>query len=216
MRVAKNYSFLFFILFLLIVSYFYFSSVHASYQHINSFTSCIDAGFKASLTYPETCNIPGKTFINEEQQAEIKAKVTHIPSTTLEQDYKNLIYFLNGTPIQFSHGSAFIHVDRAPTSTLTIMDTPLLLLDVDNQQHIAFLIVHKDSKSKDDTYYLSSATTLNTGSVGLNMIRLDTAIASTTYTYASGTLTVLYSTVDAHTKIKHFMFENTLLKEITK
>jgi hypothetical protein len=214
MRVAKNYSFLFVLLIILIASYMYFSSVHASYSQITSFQACIDAGFTSLPTYPETCKIPGKVFTNE-LQARKQVEESTVATTTLKDDYKNLSYFLDGQQLQFNQGTSTLFGTSTNPLTFSITNTYYMFEDEWHREYIAFLVQKNDSK-KINTYYLASATQRNTASTGLNMILLDTHIASSTFSYASGTLSVVYTTPQSRTKTKYFVLENTILKEVLR
>ena len=68
-----------FIVIALIGSYFFFRQIQSDYLAINSFQSCVDAGYPVLTTYPEQCKIPGKTFTNEAQLKEADVKETPSP-----------------------------------------------------------------------------------------------------------------------------------------
>jgi hypothetical protein len=213
MRVAKNYSFLIFLLTLLIVSYFYFSSVHAAYQDVTSFDRCIVAGFKASNTYPETCRIPGKLFVNEHQKKDVITSTENTDKTLLES-YKNLSYFFEDTRIDFSEGVGVLKASSSSEISFTILQPPLSFKDENGHDSLAFLLRKKERNTR-ESYYLSSATTLNTGSVGRNILLIDTQVSSSTSLYyASSTLVVQYGAQGTGTKTKYYLFENNILKEI--
>lgn len=213
MQVAKNYSFLIVLLFLLIASYFYFSSVNASYRQITSFEACSNAGFTVLPTYPETCKVPGKTFTNELQAQQI-AKENEVQISHIAEEYTKLTYFLNGQDIEFSEGKSSRIGTSTDTGSFVITDTSFIFKDEETKEHIAFLVEKKETP-KNTMYYLSSAMALNTGYVGLNMIPLGSNISSSTFLYASGTLSVMYTTSQVSQQTKQYVFENALLKEIS-
>jgi hypothetical protein len=213
MRVAKNYSFLILLLFLLVASYFYFSSVHASYRQITSFQACVDAGFTVLPTYPETCKVPGKTFTNELQLEQI-AKENEVKVPTITKEYTGLTYFLDGQEIQFFEGKSSRIGTSTDAGSFVIVGTPFIFNNNEEKKQVAFL-VEKRGSTKNIKYYLSSAVALNTGYAGLNMMPLDSNISSSTLSYASGTLLVVYTTSQVSQQKKQFTFENALLKEIT-
>ncbi len=218
MKLHRKYGFLFIFLILMIVSYVYFSAQQKKYNSITSFESCASKGFFVTTTYPEKCIIPGKIFVNETQKNQ---EVQEETSMTIENSFKNLSYMLDGEKILFYNGIGIISSQtpskRNATTTLVITETQGSFdINADFSPDIVFLIKKNSGNAALDEYYIASAVTLNTGYSGVNILYLDTSIASSTIVYKDTIITVEY--LDSHTlrKSKRFIFRNGILEEVLK
>ena len=227
MRRLKNNTLLFALIVVLLISFFYFKAAQNHYQSITTFKACVDAGFEKLTTYPETCKMPGKIFTNDEQQEAIAMKhasdtAMKIDTTTTAPDFKNLTYSFEGEPIMLRNGQGVIPsnpLSKRGTTTIEVIG-PQLLFDItgDSIPDTVFLLRTSNSTSSTSSisYYISSALSLNTGYIGINILPLRTMSASSTFVYKNGEIVLNFLDNATRTTVtKHFILENNLLKEIT-
>ncbi len=213
MKLAKRYLFLIFLGILLFGSYLYFRSVHMNYMTILSFDDCIKAGFPSLKTYPETCRIPGKLFTNESQKQSDYTPPTSSSTETLASSYKNLSYFVDGQKLKMTEGIGIFAASTSKQITFRATDAISFFKKATNTEYGFFLAIREDTPTKQQSYYLGSATSLYFSFTGLNFLFLDTSVSSVMFEYDDDILTVTYSNQEGLQKKKNFTIENNLLKE---
>lgn len=217
-RLSKNTFPLAVLVIAIIISYVYFTRAEKNYRSIVSFSSCASAGYSISTTYPETCSIPGKTFVNEAQIASTTIPALTTTSAPLTNDFRNLSYLLDGQSILLTNGVGILpHTDKEATTTLGIVGKELVFdINGDSLDDTTFLLkrAKEGERSESTYYYLTSALSLNTGYVGLNILSIGEASTTPSLIYKNGFIYVTYT--DTHTqKIeRRFVFDNNLLKEV--
>ncbi len=217
MGFIKKYGFLVFFSILMVCSFFYFYTQQAQYKKITSFESCVLAGYAVTPTYPETCSIPGKTFVHENQKRQEDSLQKQV--TTIEDSFKNLAYIIDGQKVTFDNGVGLIPPSLAKKNATTTFEISPVQercdINGDFSPDLVFLI-KKQMGGDQAQYYLSSAITLHTGYSGLNALYVDTLVASSTLTYKNNTITIEYLDSHGSKKSKYFIFKNDILEEVVK
>lgn len=181
---------------------------------IHSFDDCINAGFPSLKTYPETCKIPGKLFTNESQRQEDAVPIATSSTEALISKYKNLSYFIDGQKLTMIEGIGVFAASTSKQITFKLTDAISVFKDTANKEYAFFLVVREDAISKQESYYLGSALSLNFSFTGLNFLFLDTTISAVMFEYINDRLVVTYSTKEGVQKKRNFILENNLIREI--
>jgi hypothetical protein len=177
-----------------IVLYLYFSYVDKQYNNITSFDSCVTAGFPLLPTYPETCHLPGKKFLNPRQQKEIASTK---PISDTADEFENILslpYITDGIRATFRKENATTSEKREPTpEKLFLYSGTHHIHDVthDGKQDILF-VAQETASNTINASYLFLAVGLYDGYSGSNGIFIDTDVASTSFIYSTSTITVNY------------------------
>ena len=215
----KNIYYCLSILVALAVSYQFFHARQKEYLGITTFTECVDGGYSVLPTYPETCVVYGKKFINPNQQPSHATSTSTPVSDPLQ--YKNLSYMLDGEVIQFTNGQSELTLpngDQAGAIQLTIMDTSFPY-DLNNDGTVDYVILIRASNQNTAriAYFLSAAVTLKNGLSGVNALFLDYSLIDAAFVYKNGEIQIGYTTSEATStlKQKYFILENDILKQLS-
>lgn len=200
-----------------IFSYQYFHFVQIHYLSITSFDTCVKAGYVVTITYPEKCVLPGKSFTNPLQQEQQNISLKEKNST--RDDYKNLSYVVEGQQFQLHNGEGIIFytVDTIQSSsTIRIIGTPFYYdINNDNKEDIIFLMEVIPKNNQVPLHLISAALQLNNGYTGTNVLYVDMATHNDSFMYKNGEIVLRYTIGTATTtpQEKYFIFKDAMLIE---
>lgn len=198
-----------------LLGYFYFIDTQKKYVAINSFDQCVSAGYPLLESYPEICKMPGKQFLNPLQQIQKE----NLPREKESNDFRNLTYFIEGTPVTFNDGIGILpsNVSTKRSTTTLEMIVPPHFIDINNDTILdALLVVRTIDSIRKPTgaYYVTASLSLNTGYLGINGLYLGSNLATTSFSYIDNKLVLEYILMKANNKqYKQFVLENAILRE---
>lgn len=198
-----------------VMSYFYFSGVHSLYKSITSFDDCVASGFTVLTTYPEKCVLPGKVFINKNQQRSDAAPP--VASEKKTDAYKNTTYTIGGQIVTLTDGKGILSLDigsQKSTSSVDIVGD-VLYFDVNGDTASdTVLLLSVSNQREQKRFYLATAVALAKGFVGTNGVYLTTNIATSSLRFKNGEINLEYSMTGTTSPVRrYFSLEKNLLKE---
>lgn len=207
------------IVIVLIVSYQYFHKVQTKYLSITSFSDCLSAGYKVLATYPETCKVYGKTFVNPSQEKSVTTNSIQEKSNVVS--YLNQSYIIEGEQVQLYNGAGYMSPNtilKQSTSSVRIVGEPYQYdINGDGKADTIFLIEKKGQGSLKDSYFLTASVSLHNGQYGVNALFLDYGVIGAAFAYKNNEIIAGYTTNAASTTLreKYYTFSNDILKQIT-
>ena len=214
-----------FFLVLLPCSYYYFDAQKNRHAGITSFDDCVSAGYLVVPTYPETCKIPGRVFVNDRQKNVATSTASRASAyvATSTQEHSNLSYFIEGEKIQLQDGvgriPGSVALKRATSTVFASRSTANFDINADSVLDKLLLISTRQTLQGPVEYYLAAALSLNDGYAGSNALPIGTDIASTTIAYGDGVIVVVYhdtSLSQTTSKVRYYTLVNNLLEETSK
>jgi hypothetical protein len=201
-----------------VILYFYFENLNKKHIAIESFRSCVAAGYPLLKTYPERCKIPGKIFENPLQVAQPIQKVITGTSTPNSLNHKNLTYSIEGSLFTMNNGKAFIapNANTKATTTVSYFGNEVRTdFNNDKENDIAFLFTSTDEIGG-LKFYLTTALQREKMYTGTNAIILGEDITPLSTRYENGNIVVRFTKKISPTKIqiRYFVIENNVLQEI--
>ncbi len=207
----KNLLFIGVSILILSSGYAYFYSQQKKHESIISFSDCVAAGYPKTESYPEECRVPGKKFVNPNQEASI-AVATSTPSN----DFKNLSYIIDGQNINFKEGRGILGPNKLltrGTTTLEYIDVSLVE-DINNDfvPDTTFIVVSMSNNPS--SYYIVTSISLYKGYTGANALYVGSNLASTTLSYKDNKIVLEYSKNFSGKErfSQSFIFEDDILK----
>lgn len=148
-------SWIFFVV-VIMVAYFYFSSIQKKYESVTSFKECVDLGYPVTESLPRECRMPGKTFINENEKTSLEKK--EITDELLGKDFPSLSYVVDGSLLKTDKES------EASTTT-DLVYTPLFYADSLTEDNLPdrLFIAKRNNKDGIPEYFLLLALGLYDG-----------------------------------------------------
>ena len=218
-RLSKNTFPLAILIIAIIASYLYFSIAKKHYQSIVSYSDCVNAGYSVSRTYPETCSIPGKFFVNQKQLVSLPITISTTTVPVPYNDFDSITYTMDGQNILLHMGEGVIPLSVSKGTTTIHIAGKELFFDIngDSLPDTTFLLVSGNQNSTSTViYYLTSALGLTKGHVGLNILTIGEARTTPLLLYKNASINLTYIDMHANKKDRYFVLEDNLLKELRK
>jgi len=213
----SNSIFLLILVVSLCFSYVYFKKAESGYRAITSFEMCIEAGYSiAQGIYPEECVMPGKKFRNTKQvQPSTQIAMTEntfATSTINQNDYRNLTYYAGEDVLYLVNGIGVLKGDPATkrgTTTLVVASSALFLADLNKDSVQDFIFIMQGTTTLNvPVTYLSAAVSLHNGFSGINLVRLPALVASSSFIYKNGGVSLIYTSGTSTQKNEYFFVYN--------
>jgi hypothetical protein len=203
------------------ISFTYFNGVRKTYTSIDSFASCVEAGFIVTNTYPEKCVLPGKVFINLlQKKADGIKNLNSNAQENIALDYRNLNYLIDGQEITLHNGIGQLPPNlRFKQATTTVIATgTVVLFDINNDMatDTIFLLQIQPVGTQKSAWYITSAITLYKGLTGTNAVYVGETVIAPALIYKNGQIVLTYKASSTEENIlqKNFTFDKDKISEI--
>jgi hypothetical protein len=166
--------------------------------------------------------MPGKKFRNTKQvQPGTQVVMRDNPiltSTTTQNDYRNLTYYAGEDVLYLVDGVGVLKGDSATkrgTTTLVVASNTLFLADLNKDSIQDFIFIMQGTTTSNIlTTYLSAAVSLHNGFSGVNLVRLPAPVASSSFVYKNGGVSLTYTSGTSTQRNEHFfVYDNGMLIE---